>query len=191
MFQESGKILEDNTIDDVTSYFQVLHEFEVKKGRFNRASKCSRDDDDDSHTRVSNKKKRGRRNRDRKAEKQASVQATSKKRACADERCLLHPNSDHLWSDCRCNPKSDNFQPRDYKSNARGDNPRARKVSSGRRTNGKFDDVNHADASEKPAARRAKRSKADKRYNSDTGEAEAHYMETSRKAAVSSIFDDE
>lgn len=215
-FQESGKKIENETMEDIVSYFQTLHEYEEKKGRFR--DKRRRDGtDDDGQPRISNKKQRGRdqKNGRRSHNNNNGGNRNGNRRNNNDgtkwyNDCPLHPHGSHKWGECRMNPNSSSFQPRDGNNN-RGtsrsgggggysqNNNNNRSRNDGRGNNNKngrqsSNEVHYNDRdADSRNSRRGKSTGNSRSHSDDESIASNHYMEDTggRNAVASSIFDDE
>ena len=113
-FQRSAMTIEDSSMDDIVNYFQTLHEIEVRDGRLYNRDKRERDDND--RPRISSKKQRGRdRRNNRNHDGHGNGHGSSRRGSRWNEQCHIHAYSNHTWGECKFNPDSDNFQPRNGK----------------------------------------------------------------------------
>ena len=205
-FQLSAMTLEDKTQDEIVMYFQKLHDNESKKGllssKGNKRNKRDGDDDDD-RPRTSNKKQRGRDNRNKSNDKNGGKGRSSG--AKWNEQCPLHPNNEHTWGQCRSNPSSKNFKPFDGSFKKRGDNrddDRDKKKSKYAKGESKRSgDAHHYDVDEHHSgSKNHKRSRSRRRSSySDDSDAtsvgsnhyhESHHSTRSSGRVTSSIFDE-
>jgi hypothetical protein len=97
-FQESAKTIEDSLSEDIVNYFQILHDFEERKGQLMHDTKREREDDD-NRPRIFNKRQRGRDRRHNKYDndyEESRRDRDDDKRTKWNDPCPLHPYCKYL-----------------------------------------------------------------------------------------------
>lgn len=120
-FQKAGMKIDDQHIDEITEYFQNLHDYEKQYGELKDDDKKRKRSEQDNRDgpRTSNKKQRG---RDRRWGRRDDHQDHRDNRKPKwNGKCPLHPDKSHTWGDCFSNPESKNFRPQYGNNNSRRD----------------------------------------------------------------------
>lgn len=214
-FQEAAMKVENKSIEELTSYFQTLHDYEVKYGEFKelQTKRKREDEDDSSQRRTSNKRQRGRDRRSRKFNREGgrpNQDGDKGRRLKFSDACPNHPHLSHSWGECYGNPDSPNYRPPRFGNNSsRLDNSRrggSNERSSGgkdtrngkRSRDGRQDksDVHHYEgrSSSRSSSNKSARKRSRSHHRSSFSEEESvtsnHYVGSVDAQVASSLFDE-